>query len=78
MSNNSSNRPAEDQEPDQPSGRTEIRRSNNTQIQPEEYYSEEATRPDTRSWNDYRRSADHSRNEAIEFERTNLQELVAG
>ena len=78
MSINSSNRPAEDQEPDQPSTRTEIRRSNNIQIQPEEHYSEEAVRPDTRSWNDYRRSADYSRSEAIEFERTNLQELVAG
>lgn len=78
MSNNLRNRPAEDQEPDQPTARIHIRRSGNTQIQPEVYYSEEVVRPDTRSWNDYRRSVDYSRNEAIEFERTNLQELVAG
>ena len=78
MSNNSSNRPAEDQQPDQPSIRTVIRRSNNIQIQPEDHYSEEAVRPDTRSWNDYRGSVDYSRSEAIGFERTNLLELVAG
>ena len=49
-----------------------------TQVDPEIWYSEEDRRPDNRPWEEYRRSIDHSRVIAIDYERENLQDLVAG
>ena len=44
----------------------------------EEFYSEEARRPSTLSFDDYRRTPDYTRDTAIEYERQNIQELIAG
>ena len=75
---NNNNNNNEGQPPNQPPGELDISEApslNSVQeIHPREYYSEEAQRPDPRTWENYRRSEDYRIHETIGYTQRYLQE----
>ena len=73
QSNNYNNNPNNNN-----SGRRTVYSHNYTQVDPDHWYTEEERRPDNRTWEEYNRSVDQSRDTTADYVRTNLEELVAG
>ena len=76
--NHNNNNNNEGRPPNQPPGEVDISEAPSLnsvpEIHPREYYSEEAQRPDTRTWEIYRRSWDYRIHETIGYTQRYLQE----